>query len=177
MDQIVKELYGNDVRLSRIYHCKDGRKRIDLIASDWRKTIQYAKLVLEVKLGRKLIGDETVDHINGDKTDDSPDNVRVMSLSENARDSQLILQPQSYNCPLCNVTFTLVGKKVKDAVNNRKKGKAGPFCGRSCAGKYGAERQNGRTEALEINTTMPARFYKNGKGYEKRECAGTGIRT
>lgn len=161
MEDVVKKIYGTDVRLSRIYHCKDGRKRIDLIAPNWRKTVQYAKLVLEVKLGRKLINDETVDHLNGDKTDDSPENLRIMSLSENARDSALKLQPQNFVCPWCNSNFVLEGKKLKYAANNRDKGKSGPFCGRSCAGKYSTSVQYNNAEILPV--VEITRTYKNNK--------------
>lgn len=36
------------------------------------------------------------------------------------------------------------GCRLSNAIQNRKQGKAGPFCSRSCAGKYGANVQNGK---------------------------------
>ena len=42
---------------------------------------------------------------------------------------------QIFLCDICKVTFELSGKKLNDAVHNRRKGKAGPYCSRSCAGK------------------------------------------
>ena len=162
MEHDVSKLYG-EIRLSRIYHCKDGRKRIDVIGKDWRKTFQVAKLLLEIKLGRILVGNETVDHIDGDKSNDSPDNLRVLSLSENASDSVIRINSQVFNCPMCSIDFTLTGRKMSDAIHNRKKGKAGPFCGRSCAGKYGTRIQYENIDKLDISYIN--RTYYNNKEF------------
>ena len=42
---------------------------------------------MEIRLGRRLNSDETVDHIDNDKTNDSPENLQVLSLKDNARKS------------------------------------------------------------------------------------------
>lgn len=42
-------------------------------------------LVMEAKLGRKLRGSETVDHIDGDGLNCSPDNLQVVTRPENTR--------------------------------------------------------------------------------------------
>ena len=51
--------------------------------------LQYARLLLELKINRKLIAPETVDHIDGDPLNDHIDNLQVLTLSENARKSSL----------------------------------------------------------------------------------------
>lgn len=80
--------YGHKVRLVGPYLCQDGRKRVDVKGAPahtgLNKTIQLARARLEVKLGRPLNDDETVDHINNDYTDDSYGNVQVLSLAANA---------------------------------------------------------------------------------------------
>lgn len=43
------------------------------------------RLVMEEKLGRLLKGDEIVHHIDGDESNDHPDNLEVMTQSEHAR--------------------------------------------------------------------------------------------
>lgn len=153
LDNLIK-IYGN-IKLSRIYDCKDGRKRIDVIFENHRKTFQLAKLKLEAYIGRKLIDDETVDHIDGDRTNDSIENLRVLSLSDNAKDSVKRLLPIDCICMMCNVKFTLNSERQRNVIKNVNKRKAGPFCSKSCAGKYGAEIQNGRIgrlPTLKINS-------------------------
>lgn len=68
------------------YLRKDGRKHVVIIYDDGRKqTRSYPRLLLEEKLGRPLLAEETVDHIDGDFTNDSPDNLRPLSLSDNTK--------------------------------------------------------------------------------------------
>ena len=42
-------------------------------------------VVVEAKIGRKLAENETVEHRNGNGLDCSPDNLEVVSLSENVK--------------------------------------------------------------------------------------------
>ena len=48
----------------------------------------------------------------------------------------------------------MVGKKLHDAIQYRKQGKAGPFCSKSCAGKYGKSIQLG-AEKLPVEELIP----------------------
>lgn len=50
-----------------------------------KHTILFSRLLMEISLNRKLLFDETVDHIDGDSSNDSLDNLQVLSRSENAR--------------------------------------------------------------------------------------------
>lgn len=74
----IMKMYGPYLR-------KDGRKHVVIIHDNGiSQTRSYPRLLLEQKLGRPLQDDETVDHIDGDFTNDSPENLRVLSRSENA---------------------------------------------------------------------------------------------
>ncbi len=83
-EEILKLYPGYSV-LKEHPQSKDGRYRVSL-SGEKIKTIcsQRGRLLLEVSLGRRLINDETVDHVNNDKTDDSKANLQVLSRSENA---------------------------------------------------------------------------------------------
>ena len=48
-----------------------------------RRTTAYARYLLSVKLGRFLLPTEQVDHIDNDKTNDSLDNLQILSPKEN----------------------------------------------------------------------------------------------
>ena len=78
----LKLVYGHSVRLRSLALCKDGRKRVDLIVNGKQKTCLLARLKLEAKLGRKL-GKQEVDHIDGDKTNDSYRNLQALSKTKN----------------------------------------------------------------------------------------------
>jgi hypothetical protein len=65
------------------YTRKDGRKHVVLWDGVKTKTVSYPKFLMERKLGRKLIPPETVDHINGDFSDDRPENLQVLNRRDN----------------------------------------------------------------------------------------------
>lgn len=84
----VQELYGESCTVLGPYIWKkNGRKIVDVKVGSSSKTMLYARLVLEVKLGRKLNGNETVDHKDEDPLNDCEDNLQPLSRSENARKS------------------------------------------------------------------------------------------
>ena len=125
----IKKTYGP-------YVCpSDGRKRVTLVYEDKSKrTLLLSKHLMEQHLGRRLDPIlETVDHINEDPTDDRLENLQLLTLSENAKKSARLPELQTYNCVLCGIECTKLASVIR---SNRAKGKAGPFCGKSCAGTY-----------------------------------------
>lgn len=73
------------MKISKPYTRPDGRKHVIITRDDGTKTTRsYPRYLLEEKLGRPLLDDETVDHIDGDFTNDSPENLRSLSRSENS---------------------------------------------------------------------------------------------
>ena len=73
------------MKISKPYLRPDGRKHVIITNDDGSKTTRsYPRYLLEEKLGRALLPEETVDHIDGDHTNDSLDNLRVLTRAENA---------------------------------------------------------------------------------------------
>lgn len=165
MQNKLSEIYGERIKLYGPYKCSDERLRVDICTSIKKTTHQYARVLLEVKLNRRLGDHETVDHIDGNKFNDDPSNLRVMTLSENSSDSAFRLLSKEFTCPQCSNKFTLSGNKLSNAIRNRNSSKAGPFCNRSCAGKYGSDVQHGKRLPACVITID--REYINGKGETK----------
>lgn len=118
------------------YLRKDNRQHIIIVHPDGRKqTKSYPRYIMEVHLGRELTQIETIDHINADFTDNRLENLQILTLSENVHKHHLAHPRKQYTftCPNCQQTAT---KFLNDVQGNRKKGKAGPFCSRKCAGQY-----------------------------------------
>lgn len=97
---------------------------------------------------------DKVDHIDGDFRNDDVDNLQVLSTVENCKkyyvDAEKHRLEENFICPVCNTRFILSVKRLFDATQNRKKGKAGPFCGKSCAGKYSTGVQYHNKKPLPI---------------------------
>jgi len=114
---------------------KENRKTLILVNNkDDRSSTQYARYLLSTKLGRFLSNDETVDHIDDDKTNDCIHNLQILTRAENI--IKACKQPDmELICPTCNTIFyrsltKLRGKKDK-AKNNM------VACSRICGGKLG----------------------------------------
>lgn len=146
------------------YLRKDGRMHVVIINKETRHktTISYPKYIMQFYLGRVLHEDETVDHIDRDYTNNSINNLQILKRSEHiGLDCKRVLDIEKV-CPVCNKTFVLSGEKQNQARQNRLKGKAGPFCGKSCAGKYGASVQNGGSK-LPVLELEDSTYYRLGK--------------
>lgn len=82
-----RELY----RFGYLVTNKENRKHVILYNSKTdRTTVSYARYLMTVKLGHFISDDLHVDHIDNDKTNDSIDNLQVLTVKENAQKQGLI---------------------------------------------------------------------------------------
>lgn len=81
------------------------------LCSGSRKSTQYARLLLECKLGRVLSRNETVDHIDGDCMNNAATNLQLLSRSDNARKGP---SPSVKQLMLDRISATLKGKPRYD---------------------------------------------------------------
>jgi hypothetical protein len=81
----VTTLYPNLKAIYGPYLCSDGRYRVLIYQSGSKRTTrQFAKLKMELKLGRQLHPHrETVDHINDDATNDKYSNLQILTRKRN----------------------------------------------------------------------------------------------
>lgn len=113
----------------------DGRRYVIVKRGRKRETTLYSRYLMEKHLGRKLEPHEHVDHINDDPTDDRIENLQIISQLDNTLKYHA-LHPKEihkFNCPICGKEAERDAEKVR---KEQKRGVAGPFCSRSCAGKY-----------------------------------------
>ncbi len=83
----VLALYLNITKIYGPYDRADGRKVVILYDGEKRSARQYAKIKLEVKLGRRLKPGEEVDHKDGNFRHNKFSNLQVLSGIENRRKS------------------------------------------------------------------------------------------
>jgi hypothetical protein len=128
-----KNVYGPYIR------GQDKRKIVILYDGEKRSARQYAKVLLETKIGRRLVDNETVDHKDEDFSNDDPGNLQILTRSQNISKGVVRVVRQTVKCINCEKEFLA----SYDQINTRIKTKAGPFCSRHCSGVYGTFVQNG----------------------------------
>ena len=111
---------------------QDGRSRVDLFNSNAdRTTISYARYLLSIKLGRFLAENEEADHINKDNTDDSLDNIQLLTVEEHRAKTGNERRGRAFVtliCPQCLQEFQKEARFIKpDTI---------PKCSRRCNALY-----------------------------------------
>lgn len=128
----LKGPYSKLYKFAYVRVCSDNRKRVDLFNSNSdRTTITYAKYLVSVELDRIIDKSEEVDHIDGDKTNDSIENLQVISKHEHRKKTAYEREPRKFlivSCAYCNVEFKKWANQVQ--------GKKNLFCSRSCNARF-----------------------------------------
>ena len=118
------------------YLRKDNRKHVILVHEDGRRqTVSYPKYLLQNHIGRDLVGDETVDHIDDDFTNDDISNLQILTRAENSKKYQ-DQHPQeilTLTCKYCGILFERA--ECDERANREIRKMDGPFCSKRCVGK------------------------------------------
>lgn len=139
------ELYPEYTSVLGPYKRKDNRKHFILNKSylskgskNKLKTISFPKAVMEINLGKRLLQNETVDHIDRNKENDNSDNLQILDRKQHCKLDAIHVNVEYISCPICGNNF----KPTRNQHNNNNI-KAGPFCSKKCSGKYGSSVKNG----------------------------------
>jgi HNH endonuclease len=111
----------------------DSRNRVTLVRLDYTGTVMsYARYLLSVKIGRILYDNEEADHINGDPTDDSIDNLQILSLEDHKKKSasERVCEEDTLVCANCLKEFQRPSRVQRYKHNENK------FCSYKCNGKF-----------------------------------------
>lgn len=121
--------------------------------------MSYPKWIMSQKLGKELKIDDTVDHIDRDFSNNITKNLQVLPRSRHAYLDVKRAVTLELHCPWCNRTFIAARRTYNRAI---RLGRAGLFCSRVCAGKYGAKVQNGG-HRIGPGNEVPLIYYKLSK--------------
>lgn len=118
------------------YLRKDGRKHVVIISDDGTRTTKsWPRILMEQKLGRPLLPEETVDHKDEDKSNDVLDNLQLLSLKENSLKSAVLRRAERIQlvCKCCKTVFER--RLALELYDRNVRKKDGPFCSKQCVGK------------------------------------------
>lgn len=125
-----------------IYHGKDGRLRV--YVKETKKTISYPKYLMEKTLGRALLPNEVVHHIDENPLNNDITNLKVKTLSEHSKDHMTVYHDTTAICGWCGKEFIWTGLQQQRFYSERRIGRHKsklPFCSRECSGRYGQRLQ------------------------------------
>lgn len=99
-------LYEN-MKVYGPYTRKDGRQIVVIKTPGIQDatTVSYPKYLVEVALNRKLAYDETIDHIDGDISNNKLTNLRIVDRRLHCYSHTYKLQPVTKNCIICGTAF------------------------------------------------------------------------
>ena len=132
---------------------KDGRHCVYYKFPNGKfKSAQYARYLMENYLQKYLDTDECVDHIDRDKTNDSLENLRVVPRRQSTMEDLKYVQAIAITCVYCGKQALKAARQLN---HSAKQNKAGPFCSKSCVGKYGSSVQNEHIKPFPAQLEVP----------------------
>lgn len=144
------------------YETNPGRYIVSILEGKRLRTMSYPRWLMQQHLGRELLPEEHVDHINNDHTDNRLENLQLLTNAENSKKYRehvgLAAEYFTFKCPVCGNEAAKLRSTVRH--NQDKCGGQGPYCSRSCASKDSHTR---RTPMVPESVVLEAyEDYKKG---------------
>lgn len=128
----------------KVYECKDGRTRV--YDPKTKKVRSYPRYLMEQHLGRSLLDDEDVHHIDKNPLNNDISNLEVVMHGEHQRRHSKKYFDKVMICSCCGEKFVWTGRQQQiHAQNIKRPGRRDTgliFCSRKCAGIYGRKIQS-----------------------------------
>lgn len=126
--------YSKDWKKGYLVINPEGRRTIILFNSKKdRSSVSYARYLLSKHLGRYLLPNEHVDHIDNDKTNDDINNLQILTIAENNRKTHckpLVI----LSCPVCKHSFEKTLTQLRGRKHKIKNNQI--CCSRKCSGIF-----------------------------------------
>lgn len=122
--------------------------RVYAYDKETQKIVSWPRILMEDYLGRKLDENEEVHHIDKDPSNNSIENLMVMTRSDHRRYHAQKYEDIITTCAWCGEEFLWTASQQMThhgGRNKRSKYSADldrPFCSRKCSGEYGSYIQN-----------------------------------
>lgn len=89
-----------------VYTNKDGRQRLVIVTDEGVHTSKsYPRVLMERKLGRELLPEEDVHHIDGNKSNNDLSNLEVRLHGEHQREHSTKYHDRLMICDVCGKEF------------------------------------------------------------------------
>ena len=159
------KLYVTFDKISKVYTRKDGRQHIVLnnlkLAKkhkDKLKTISFPKALMESYIGRKLLKNETVDHIDKNPLNNELNNLQIIDRVDHVKLDVIRRKPIIKNCDNCGKEFELSKAQVTDRNTGRS---LVSFCSRKCSGNYRKQVRLGTIKPITREKGLVKEYYSN----------------
>lgn len=131
------------------YKRKDGRLIVILVhkITKEKTTVSYPKYVYETHYNITINTGYDVHHKDENPLNNEISNLELMEKSRHNRmhglkQSSKYEEIKKVKCVMCGIDFFMDKNQLRHRASAEKKGKHGPFCSKSCTGKYGTDVQN-----------------------------------
>lgn len=135
---LISRIYINAKILGPYFANDNGRWYIHIHQNGkYLQSMNLARFRMQEYIGRLLLDEEHVDHIDDNKQNDKIGNLQILTQAENNEKSQRKYEKEVTEiCFHCNEPFIMTSVKQILWEFKRKNNQFGPFCTASCAAKF-----------------------------------------